>query len=95
MAAGLVSKIGTIFDITQTLLGLFLGPLFACMVIAVLGKPVKSIIMIFAIIAGVAAGGCVIALKFSSLWIASVAFAVTFIISISGYFIFSKKNNNG
>lgn len=87
-AAGLVSKIGTIFDITQTLLGLFLGPLFACVVLAVLAVPVRSIVMIIAILSGVATGATIVAVQWAPLWIASAAFAVTLILSVAGTLIF-------
>ncbi len=36
LAAGIVSRLGTIFDITQILLGLFLGPLLVCSIVSVI-----------------------------------------------------------
>lgn len=93
MAAGLVSKIGTIFDITQTLLGLFLGPLFACMFLAVMSIRVQSIVILAAVLSGLGAGGAIIALKWAPLWVSPAAFSTTLLVAFAGKFIFSKLKN--
>ena len=95
-AAGLVSKIGTIFDITQTLLGLFLGPLFACMVLAVMAIPINSLMMLIAVFAGLAAGGMIFVFEWAPLWVSPVTFSTTLIVSMAGTFIFgADKKKKG
>ena len=37
LTAGVVSKLGTLFDLSQKILGLFAGPLLSCVVVAVGG----------------------------------------------------------
>ncbi len=96
MAAGLVSKIGTIFDITQTLLGLFLGPLFACIVLAVMAVPINSIIMLIAVISGLSAGATVVFSGWAPLWVSPTTFITTLAISIAGTYIFgADKKKEG
>ncbi len=96
LAAGLVSKIGTIFDITQTLLGLFLGPLFACIVLAVMAVPINSIVMLIAVIAGLTAGATAIASGWAPLWVSPITFTTTLIVSIAGTYIFgADKRKKG
>jgi len=89
-AAGLVSKIGTIFDITQTLLGLFLGPLFACMVLAVFGVRVNGKMIVVGVLTGVAAGWTVFRMGCAPLWVPTVTFLVCLIVSMVGTFIFGR-----
>lgn len=93
-AAGLVSKIGTIFAITQTLLGLFLGPLLVCMILAVLEIPINSLMLIVAIACGVAAGTAVIYAGWSPLWVSSATFFGTLTVSLLGTFIFGSDKRN-
>ena len=75
--AGFVSQLGTIFEITQAILGLFLGPLFAVFVFALGRRVLRSAAVVAGMIGGSAVG---IALTFSSVyasWVAPAAFAST------------------
>ena len=85
-AAGLVSKLGPIFDITQIVAGMFIGPLLACVILSLLRLRVHGSMMILGLIAGPCAGGVAVYFKIYSLWIgpttALVAFAVPLLASL-------------
>ncbi len=70
------------------LLGLFLGPLLACMVLAVLAVRVNSKMLAVSMVLGLLTGGFVIFKGASSLWVAPVAFSVSLIIGMAGTWIF-------
>lgn len=94
MAAGLISKIGTIFDITQTLLGLFLGPLFACMVLAVMGIRVNGTMIVVGVLSGVAAGAVIFSIGWAPLWVSTVTFLVCLIVSMAGTYVFGADKRS-
>ncbi|MEX1039108.1 MAG: hypothetical protein WDZ51_00655 [Pirellulaceae bacterium] len=73
MVAGMVQHLGTIFDIAQAVIGVFLGPLLACMAISVSRLSVGPRGMIGGMLAGSAAGWCVAFSPASSLWVAPTA----------------------
>ena len=77
LAAGIVSSLGTLFELTQIILGVFAGPLLACIVIAVGGWRCPGWAMITAMLAGWAAGVAVTFSHSSALWVAPVSAAVT------------------
>jgi SSS family solute:Na+ symporter len=89
--AGLVDRLGTIFDITQTLLGLFLGPLLTCIIVAIQRRSVNRIMLAVGMVAGVFAAGSIVWLKWSSLWIAPTAFGVSIIITLLGTLLFGAN----
>jgi len=88
LIAGLVERLGTIFDITQTLLGLFLGPLLTCIIVAIQRRPVNRIMLAVGMVMGVFAAGGIVWLGWSSLWIAPTAFGVSMIITLLGTLLF-------
>lgn len=77
--AGLVSHLGSIFDIAQTLLGVFLGPLLACIIFAVYPLNVNRHLLTVGMIAGSIAGWLVAISPATSLWITPAAFTLAFI----------------
>lgn len=73
-AAGLVPLLGTFYDATQLLLGLFSGPLLACIVLAMLKTRVPNWSVLIGMLVGVGAGACSKSLEFHSLWIFPATF---------------------
>lgn len=56
LSAGLVAHLGGLFDITQKLLGVFIGPLAVCLLLAALGLRMKGAMMVAALMVGCAIG---------------------------------------
>lgn len=71
--AGIVSRLGSIFDIAQSVIGVFLGPLFICMALAVFQVRVGRTAMISGMVAGAVAGWGIILSPLDSLWVAPFA----------------------
>jgi len=89
--AGFVGKLGTIFEITQTILGLFLGPLLTCIIFSVTSIRVNRAFLSVGMAAGVVAGAiAVIGLEWTGLWAAPVAFGVSMIVTLVGTCIFGS-----
>jgi sodium-coupled monocarboxylate transporter 8/12 len=82
LAAGCVGVLGDIFTIAQTLLGVFIGPLMACAILALLNKKVSSKAVISGMIVGSVAGVCIIFSPVSALWISPVAFVTALAIPL-------------
>ncbi|HWL11115.1 MAG TPA: hypothetical protein VNQ76_22090 [Planctomicrobium sp.] len=89
--AGLVRSLGSIFDIAQSVIGVFLGPLLICVAFAVFQIRVGGATMIIGMIAGTAAGWCVIFSPMDSLWVAPTSAAVCALISLSGLLFASRS----
>ncbi len=89
ISAGLVNKLGSIFQITMTLLGAFLGPLLLCMLVAVSNRKVHRA----SLIAGMVAG-CAIAwlarfyFEIMVLWVSPTAFLSALTVTALGTAIF-------
>ncbi|MFA9480449.1 hypothetical protein ACERK3_19450 [Phycisphaerales bacterium AB-hyl4] len=81
--AGFVGALGSIFDIAQTLLGVFLGPLLACMLLAVSRWPVAGRAVIAGLITGGIVGGAVALSPIASLWVAPFAFGSTLLVVVA------------
>lgn len=84
VAAGYVNKLGDIFSISQSLLGVFLGPLLCVAVLALIKRPrVNSVSLSIGLVAGCVAGwaialsGYYTPYAIYSLWVAPTAFVVT------------------
>lgn len=73
LAAGVVQHLGSIFDIAQAVIGVFLGPLLACMLFTISYLKVSSRLMIAGMLAGTIAGWLVAFSAASSLWVAPTA----------------------
>ena len=82
--AGLVGRLGSIFEITQTLLGLFCGPLCACMILAIMRRRFNAAAVGSGLIAGTITGGIVTWSSWTSLWVAPVSFTTTILWGILG-----------
>ncbi len=73
LAAGLVQHMGSIFDISQAVIGVFLGTLLACMLFTISFLKVSSRLMMAGMLSGTVAGWFVAFSAASSLWVAPTA----------------------
>lgn len=95
LLAGTVEKLGTIFDITQKLMGLFLGPLLTCMLFAVTNKPFKPVFWLAGSALSLIAGSVVIFFtEVSSLFVAPVTFTVSFTITAIGRLLYKPDEDS-
>lgn len=83
LLAGVVHRLGSLFDLTQIILGVFAGPLLVIVVMSVMNRRVSSTGMIFGLIGGCAAGWVVAFSSAASLWTAPVAAAFTLLLALS------------
>lgn len=82
--AGFVSQLGSIFDIAQSVIGVFLGPLFICMAFAVFQVRVGKAAMIAGMIGGSMTGWGIILSPLDSLWVAPFASLACLVIAYAG-----------
>ena len=80
LSAGVVSSLGTIFEVSQIILGLFAGPLLSCIALATAGVRMRSAFMITAMLCGGAAGVTVKFAGLHALWVAPSSAVVTFVL---------------
>lgn len=84
--AGYVHQLGSIFDTAQTLMGVFLGPLLACIVYAISPYRIGGTSMICGMVLGTMSGWGMVALKLSeqwnvsALWVGPISTLVAFLI---------------
>ncbi len=90
ISAGFLDKIGSIWDITQTIGGCFLGPLFAVIIFAIHEFKFRPLFIIAGVILGFATG-LIISFSFvASLWSPPGAFIVAFLVPFTER-LFLKK----
>jgi hypothetical protein len=77
LLAGLVNRLGSLFDLTQIILGVFAGPLLIVVLLSVSERSISSKGMIIGLLLGCAAGWCVAISPVASLWTAPVAAGCT------------------
>lgn len=91
LIAGLVSRLGTIFDISQTLLGLFLGPLLSIILLAIYRTKVNQAVIIISSIIAFLIGTLAVYTSLSSLWISPITCITSLTLSVLGSRIFPPK----
>ena len=82
MAAGLVSRLGTLFELSQIILGVFAGPLLSCIVLAVGGWRCTGRAMIAGMLLGWGAGVAVTWSGAAALWVAPSAALTTLLAAL-------------
>lgn len=83
VAAGFVSKLGTLFELSQIILGLFAGPLLSCIVIAVGGWRCSGRAMVLGMLLGWLAGLGVTRAGIAAPWVAPSAALTTLVLSLA------------
>lgn len=82
IAAGSVSKLGSLYDLIQMLLGVFAGPLLVCMVLAVAKVRCSGVAIVVGVAAGFAMGILVASSAAASLWVGPVSASTTMIVAL-------------
>jgi Na+/proline symporter len=90
LAAGLVANLGTLFELTQVLLGVFAGPLLACIAAGTAGFRCFGRFMILGMFCGWLAGGIVALTPIAALWVAPVATVTTLIVAYGSSRLFGR-----
>jgi sodium-coupled monocarboxylate transporter 8/12 len=93
-AAGIVKSLGNIFEMTQALLGLFLGPILTCIFLALLKKPVNNVALVVGLITGLAAGFCASYSPIANPWVPAITFFTSVSITYIGTALFGHRNAN-
>ena len=94
LVAGLVDRLGSIFEITQALTGVFLGPLLACVVYAVTQLPIGPKSLIAGMLAGTLAGWAVVLSPVYILWVAPASVAVSFAIPLIAMALWKRERQS-
>lgn len=86
-----MEKIGSLFDIMNVLLGVFNGPLLACMLCAVSRLRIRGPVLIGAMGAGFLAGVGIVNFPVSPVWVTLVSSAVTMMVAWLGSLIIQPR----
>lgn len=89
--AGLVRSLGSIFDIAQSVIGMFIGPLLICVAFAVFQVRVGGRFMMLGMVLGTIVGCFVIYSPMDSLWVAPTSAAATALVSLGGRLFAPRK----
>ena len=88
--AGFVHRLGTLFDLTQIILGVFAGPLLVVVIMATARSRVSANGIITGLIAGCVAGWVAAFSPIASLWIAPIAATSTLLVAYLSPFSAAK-----
>lgn len=80
--AGFVDRLGSLLMGSQIVLGLFLGPMLACMCLAVVGGKFRTGETVSGLAAGLIAGGAVVISPAVGLWVCPAGFLVSLLLPI-------------
>jgi len=81
VAAGFAAGLGTIFDVSQAILGVFLGPILGVMVLAMWNRPVSQVRVLAAMVASCACGVAVAFSPIQAIWVTFLGCAVFFLVA--------------
>lgn len=87
--AGFVDRMGTLLMGSQIILGLFLGPMLACMTLAISGFTIRPKAVLTGLVGGLLAGGAVVLSPATGMWVSPVGFL--FSLGLPLTFGFSKS----
>lgn len=82
VTGGLASNLGTLFQMSQMILGVFVGPMLGCMIIALSPAKVRPRAMLVGLAAGTVAGWSVAASSLAVLWVSPVSCLVTIVVPL-------------
>ena len=91
IVAGYVEKMGSLFDIVNIFYGIFLGPLLGCMFCTLGRFPVKSSMMIIAMVVGCGIGLWVAYSPLSSLWVSAFSSVATVLVAWGGTMVLGNR----
>jgi len=81
-AAGFASRLGTILQATNIVMGAFLGPMLACMMLAAGTARVRPRVLLVGMLLGAAAGAAVALTPASSFWVGPAGFLVALLVPV-------------
>jgi SSS family solute:Na+ symporter len=93
-AAGVVSRLGSLFEASQVILGWFAGPLLSCIVVAVGPWRCRGWAMVTGMLTGWTAGMGVRYAGASALWVAPVSALLTVVVAL-GLSMFNRERATG
>jgi len=82
LLAGVVNRLGSLFDLTQIILGVFAGPLLTVVLLSVVDRRISSLGMIVGLLMGCAVGWGVAISPVAALWTAPVSAGCTLLIAL-------------
>ena len=89
--AGFIEQLGTILQANHIVMGLFLGPMLACMILAVTKNSISGVVMLVSMAGGVLVGALVATTSASGMWVSPVAFVFTISVAFLASWVFPKK----
>jgi len=92
LAAGIVKSLGNIFEITQALLGLFLGPILTCMFLSIIKKSVNTASLFVGVFSGLTIGAIATFSPIANTWVPAITFLTSVSIALLGTAIFGAKH---
>lgn len=81
IAAGLAAGLGTIYDVSQAILGVFLGPILGVVILAMLNRPILEIRVLLAIAASCLCGLAVAFSSIQTIWVTFFGLATCLLIA--------------
>jgi len=93
--AGFVAQMGTILNASNVVMGLFLGPMLACMILALVKIQVSGRVVLFGMVCGTLIGGLVAFSPVSKLWVSPVAFVFSILVPLLMALAFRKPTREG
>ncbi|MEZ5277028.1 MAG: hypothetical protein R3F07_11660 [Opitutaceae bacterium] len=91
--AGLIERMGTMLNASQIVMGLFLGPMLACMILAITKIRITPRAMLTGMACGTAAGGVVVASPAAGMWVSPVAFVSSLLVPLAAATLFRGSSN--
>lgn len=82
LMAGFVERLGSLLESSQTILGLFYGPMLGCMCLAVVGRAFRSSEVLAGLVAGLAAGATVVWSPGGALWVSPAGFLLSLLVPL-------------
>jgi len=77
IAGGFTAQLGPLFQVSQTILGAFLGPMFGCMILVVSNAKVRPVGVLTGMAVGTLAGWMVVTTAVSFIWVAPISSLAT------------------
>jgi SSS family solute:Na+ symporter len=82
LSAGLAANLGTIFDVSQAILGVFIGPILGVVISAMMDRPVSQARSLAAIVCSCLAGISVVFSGAQTIWVTAVGVSVYMLIGL-------------
>ena len=88
--SGFAANMGTVMDVQVKVMGAFLGPMLACIMLSVIDRVVPVRLVFYGIVAGVIAGWAVALSPLASLWVPPISFICAITPASLGLFVLNR-----